>query len=401
MIVSGVRHSAVVFAALLSTAACAPTVSLTTVPLDGPSRARIAVAADGVELSPADPVQVSVSDGRLESVVLTGPNGPVNGSLSADHRSWILEPGALDFDASYALTAVAVDAGGRAVTTEHTIATIEPERVVTADLALPASGSTVGVGMPIRLSFDRKVADRAAAEHALSVSTTAPAPIVGAWAWLDARTVEFRPQAYWPGNIDVRVDARLHGVQIAPGVYGAGDETFEFAIGPSIITKVDAATHQADVLIDGELARRIPITTGKDGFTTRSGVKVVMTKERTRIMDAATTGIGSGDPEYYRLSVEYALRVTNSGEFVHAAPWSVGSQGRANVSHGCIGMSTTNAGWLWEQSSIGDVVEVTGTGRDQDLGNGITVWNEDWSQWLARSATGPVSTQAMPLLAGG
>lgn len=401
MIVTGVRRVVVALVALLATAGCAPTASLITAPLDGPSRARIAVEAESADLSPADPVEVLVSDGRLASVVVNGPDGPVSGSLSADHRSWVLEPGSLDFDASYALTAVAVDAAGRPVTTEHAITTIEPERVVTADLVMPAAGSTVGVGMPIRLSFDRKVTDRAAAERALTVSTTAPAPIIGAWAWLDARTVEFRPRAYWPGNIDVRVDARLHGVQTAPGVFGAGDETFEFAIGPSIVTKVDAAAHQAEVLIDGEIARRIPITTGKDGFTTRSGVKVVMTRERTRIMDAATTGIGTGDPEYYRLNVEYALRVTNSGEFVHAAPWSVGSQGRANVSHGCIGMSTANAGWLWERSSIGDVVEVTGTGREQDLGNGITVWNEDWSQWLSRSAAGPVSTQAMPLLAGG
>ena len=401
MIVTGARRFAVVLGAVVTVAACTPTASLTTTPLDGPSRACIVAPSDGTDLSPADPVQVSVVAGRLQSVVLEGPDGPVDGALSPDHRSWTLNPGSLDFDASYDLMAVAVDAGGRPATVEHTFSTIEPERVVSAELVMPAAGTTVGVGMPIRLRFDRKVVDRAAVERALTVSTTAAAPVTGAWAWQDARTVEFRPQAYWPGNIDVRVDARLHGVQTAPGVYGVDDETFEFAIGPSIVTKVDAATHQADVIVDGELARRIPITTGKEGFTTRSGIKVVMTKERTRIMDAASTGIGTGDPEYYRLNVEYALRVTNSGEFVHAAPWSAGSHGRANVSHGCIGMSTTNAGWLWEQSSIGDVVEVTGTGREQDLGNGITVWNEDWAQWLSRSATGPVSTQPMPLLAGG
>lgn len=385
----------------VAVAGCAPTASLITAPLEGPSRARISTPSAGTELSPADPVQVSVVDGRLQSVILRGPDGPVNGALSADQRSWVLEPGSLDFDASYELKAVAVDPAGRPATIEHTIATIEPERVLLAELALPTAGSTVGVGMPIRLVFDHKVSDRAAVERALSISTTASEPVVGAWAWRDSRTVEFRPQVYWPAQIDVRVDARLHGVQTSPGVYGLEDQTFELAIGPSIVTKVDAAMHQADVIINGDLARRIPITTGKDGFTTRSGVKVVMTKERTRIMDAASTGIGTGDPEYYRLQVEYALRVTTSGEFVHAAPWSAGSHGRANVSHGCIGMSTTNAGWLWEQSSIGDVVEVTGTGREQDLGNGITVWNEGWPEWLSRSATGPVVTQPMPMLAGG
>ena len=106
-------------------------------------------------------------------------------------------------------------------------------------------------------------------------------------------------------------------------------------------------------------------------------------------MDAATTGTATNSPDYYRITVEYAMRLTNSGEFVHAAPWSVRSQGYANVSHGCVGMSLANAQWLFGESSIGDVVAVTGTPNPQDLGNGITVWNEPWPQWLSRSATGP------------
>ena len=86
------------------------------------------------------------------------------------------------------------------------------------------------------------------------------------------------------------------------------------------------------------------------------------------------------------------MRVTYSGEFLHAAPWSVGSQGYANVSHGCIGMSTANAQWLYDQTNVGDVVIVTGTSSQQNLGNGITVWNEDWKTWLEGSKTGPVRT---------
>lgn len=399
--VTGAAFGALALLGGLTLAACAPTASLTTEPVQGPAQVQIAASPAEGEISPAELVEVTVTDGRLQSVSVSGPDGPILGSLSADRRTWVLEPGTLDFDGSYDLTATAVDVRGVTKTLTHSVTTLEPERIIEATLTMPAPGSTVGVGMPIRLAFDRKVGDRAAVERALTVSTTSPQPVVGAWAWLDGRTVEFRPQAYWPGNIDVRVDARLRGVQASPGVYGLADEQFEFEIGPSMVTRVDAQTHLADVFRDGELARQIPITTGKDGFTTRSGVKVVMTKERSRIMDAATTGIANGDPEYYRLNVEYALRVTNSGEFVHAAPWSVGSQGRANVSHGCIGMSTTNAGWLWEQSSVGDIVEVTGTDRPQDLGNGITVWNEEWPAWLERSATGPVSTQPMPVLTGG
>ena len=57
------------------------------------------------------------------------------------------------------------------------------------------------------------------------------------------------------------------------------------------------------------------------------------------------------------------MRVTYSGEFIHAAPWSVGSQGYANVSHGCTGMSTANADWLYHMTVRGDVVEYVGTDR--------------------------------------
>jgi len=158
------------------------------------------------------------------------------------------------------------------------------------------------------------------------------------------------------------------------------------------VTKVDATTFEATVYRDGQPVRTMPITTGKSGFETRSGIKVILSKERSRVMDAASGGTSRSDPDYYRVLAEYAMRITPSGEFLHAAPWSVGSQGRANVSHGCVGMSTSNAAWLYDLSMVGDVVEVTGTPRDQDLGNGITIWNESWDQWLAGSATGPVWT---------
>ena len=113
------------------------------------------------------------------------------------------------------------------------------------------------------------------------------------------------------------------------------------------------------------------------------------------VMDAATGGTSEDDPEYYRLDVNWAMRITNSGEFVHAAPWSVGSQGYANVSHGCIGLSTDNAYWLFQNSRVGDVVVVKNTGRTQDLGNGITEWNVSWKDWLKGSKTGAVTTDAI------
>ena len=143
------------------------------------------------------------------------------------------------------------------------------------------------------------------------------------------------------------------------------------------------------VFENGKLLRTLPITTGKPGFTTRSGVKVIMEKFETRRMNSETVGIPAGSSEAYDIDdVRWAMRLTNSGEFIHAAPWSVGSQGHANVSHGCTGMSTENAGWLYSLSRRGDVVEYVGTDRPMEPDNGYGDWNISWASYQADSALG-------------
>jgi lipoprotein-anchoring transpeptidase ErfK/SrfK len=154
-----------------------------------------------------------------------------------------------------------------------------------------------------------------------------------------------------------------------------------------VVSKVNAQTHQMKTFINGKLARTMPITTGKPGFTTRSGIKVIVEKFRSKRMNSETVGIAAGSSEAYDLdNVEYAMRVTYSGEFLHAAPWSVGSQGYANVSHGCTGLSTSNAAWLYGVSKPGDVVEYTGTDRQMTLDNGYGDWNEPFKAYKAGSA---------------
>ena len=148
-----------------------------------------------------------------------------------------------------------------------------------------------------------------------------------------------------------------------------------------MVSTVDVAGHTMTVRKNGKVVRTIPITTGKEGFTTRAGIKVIVTKERYRVMDSTTVDIPAGSADSYRLKVEYAMRLTYSGEFLHAAPWSVASQGHANVSHGCTGMSTANAGWLYDNSMIGDPVEYTGTNRYMTLTNGYGDWNESFSKY--------------------
>jgi lipoprotein-anchoring transpeptidase ErfK/SrfK len=164
------------------------------------------------------------------------------------------------------------------------------------------------------------------------------------------------------------------------------NRTITFKTPAAMVSTVDVARHTLTVRRNGQVLRIVPITSGKAGFLTRNGTKVVLEKHVLKVMDSATVGIPKGSPDYYKLDVPYALRVTWSGEFVHAAPWSTANQGLANVSHGCVGMSLSNAIWLFNLSTVGDVIKVINSPRTLEPGNGYTDWNVPWKQWRKGSA---------------
>lgn len=377
---------------VLVLAGCTPTLTVTTKATDPTPLVSIAASPEaGKGVDPDTQVIIEAELGRLTQVSVLGPEGEVPGILSEDGSRWTALDAVLDYSATYTIAAQAADARGRVDTMNSSFSTLEPEKFFTANVS-PSAGEVVGVGEPIVVNFNKKVENKAEVEAALVVRTSQP--VLGAWAWRDNRTVEFRPKALWPGDMDVQVDLNLTGVQAKPGVFGKTNTSDSFSFRPSMVSVVDANTHTMNVYKAGELIRTIPVTTGKPGFETRSGTKVLITKERSRIMDAATGGTSLESPEYYRVNAEYAMRLTYSGEFVHAAPWSTGSQGSANVSHGCVGMSTANGEWWWNQNEIGDVVVVENTPRIQgDDGNGLTVWNAPWDEWLAKSLTGAQFTK--------
>lgn len=347
----------------------------------------ITPAPTGKPVAPADPLVVTAEAGRLTGVTVLGPDGPVPGVLSVDGLSYTVPAGELDYASKYVVEAQAVDRLGVPTTARTTVVTVKPSKFVTYSVS-PRDGATVGVGMPITLYLDRKVgsdASRKRFEKNLSV-TVDGLPADGSWRWMSDTVVQYRPQEFWPGNATVEVTAALKGKRITSKAWGEADRTTSFTTGPAMISYVDMKTLKMKVTRDGKVIRTIPVTTGKEGFVTRSGIKVISNKERTRLMDAATGGTDPEDPEYYRLEVEYAMRLTNSGEFIHAAPWSLDSQGEESVSHGCTGMSTEDAQWLYERSRIGDVVIYTGSSRKMETWNGIGVWNYSYSDWAAGSA---------------
>ncbi len=345
----------------------------------------IRAGAKGVGLE--RPVRLRVESGTFEAVQVTGPRGVVvQGRLSPDKTRWVSST-QLQAASRYRITSSAVDADGLKNTYESAFKT----RALSLDEQtypsfVPVDGQTVGVGMPVIVRFDVPVSNKASIERHLKV-VSQPAQ-VGAFHWISDQEVHWRPRQYWRPGTDVTVTADIKGVPAGKGIYGQIDRKMKFHVGPSMVSKVNMDTHDMRVFRNGELVRTIPITTGEQPkFTTRSGTKVIIEKYRTKRMNSETIGIDPDSADGYDLDdVEYAMRVTYSGEFVHAAPWSVGSQGSANVSHGCTGMSTANAEWLYNNTNIGDVVEYVGTDKGMDLTNGFGDWNTSFADYRTGSA---------------
>lgn len=347
----------------------------TTIGLDPPSAS--------TDVAPGQPVTVTATDGRLTSVTVTDDKGrAMAGEVAPDGATWISSRN-LKVSRHYRVEAFAQDADGRSVQQSGFFATVAPRAVLETSIS-PLDGQEVGVGMPVVVRFSEPVTDRAAVEEALRV--TSSEPVVGSWSWTSDEEVHFRPKEYWPRNTDVSVDVALRGVDAGKGVWGMENRTIDFSTGSAMVSLIDVDKYTLTVTRDGRTLRTIPVSTGKAGFLTRSGTKVILEKHTLKVMDASTIGIGQDDPEYYRLDVPYAMRVTWSGEFVHAAPWSAGSQGRDNVSHGCVGMSMADAIWLFNMSTVGDIVKVVGSPRTLEPGNGYTDWNVSWADWTAGSA---------------
>jgi lipoprotein-anchoring transpeptidase ErfK/SrfK len=389
------RNVAVVGAAAtaLLAAGCGPTLIARS---QGPEQSAVSmqVLPAAERKAPVNqPIVVVAQDGSLADVAVQGPKGLLKGSYNPERTTWTSKASTLDFGTTYTVTATATNADGAPTTLDRSIKTVDPQTLIQISSVSIADGTEVGVGMPVRVTFSAPVKNKRVVEEQLQVRTSTP--VEGAWAWESDTVVVFRPKKYWPADTKVQVDLPLKGVKTGPGAYADANSEITYRTGDSMISTYNAANHTMTVKKNGKVIKTFPATSGKPGFETRSGIKVISEKLDFVVMDAATGGTSENDPEYYRLDVNWAMRITTSGEFVHAAPWSVGSQGYANVSHGCVGLSTDNAYWLFQNSQVGDVVVVKNTGRPQDLGNGITEWNVAWKDWLKDSKTGPVTTEPL------
>lgn len=332
-------------------------------------------------------VDVTVANGTLEKVTVNGKGGrKVAGAMSRDRTAWATR-WALNPGETYTVKVVAKRRDGKMQEATSTFTTLKPTQRFSISSVTPASG-VVGVGMPIIVNFDRPVYNRKQVERALEVR--ASKRVVGAWRWVNSQQVIFRTKKFWPTGTRVSLIAHTSGVRAAKGVYGVADRTVNFTIGDSHISTVDVRSHKMSVKRNGVTVKTVGISAGKGGerkFTTTSGIHLTMDKGNPVIMTSEWQGItDKNDPDYYRLKVKHAVRISQSGEYVHAAPWSVEQQGRANVSHGCINASPEFAEWFYNLSQPGDVVIITGTNRPLEVDNGWGYWQMPFSQWMANSA---------------
>lgn len=358
-------------------------------PYDAPAKVAFGTGAGG-RADPTKPLKVSVTDdgSHITDVTATDNAGRyLRGRLSADGQHW-RSTAPMAAGSHYTVRVSTEDSDGhpgRKVLTFDTVA---------ADAGLhvtfgPNAG-TYGVGQPLTAALSKPVHDkaaRAAVESNLRV-TSIPSAGSGSWYWVDDKTLHYRPRTYWPEHATVTVRSTLSGVRVQDKLYGGADKPLTVHTGDRIEAVADAGSDQMTVKDDGRTLRTMPITTGKPGFDTRNGIKVVLEKEPFVRMVSDTVGIAAGSSDSYDLGVYWDVRVTWSGEYVHAAPWSEGSQGVANVSHGCTGLSTENAEWFYNHVHVGDIVQVVNSHGTTmtPFDNGFGDWNLDWSQWQQGSA---------------
>jgi lipoprotein-anchoring transpeptidase ErfK/SrfK len=208
----------------------------------------------------------------------------------------------------------------------------------------------------------------------------------GSWHWYNDQEVHWRPATYWKPGTRVTATADLNSLPAGNGLYGQMSTSTSFTVGKSVITKVNLATDVAKVYINGKKVRTIYVSGGKPGWETRSGTSLITQKATNYRMTSQMIGLPKDGPQAYDLRVKYALRITNSGEFLHSAPWNSAYFGRQNASHGCVGMSNEDAGWLYENAPSGSPVTVSGTNRELDALNGLTDWNVDFETYRQGSA---------------
>ncbi|GAA3500881.1 Ig-like domain-containing protein [Streptomyces prasinosporus] len=352
----------------------------------GPAAIVVEPGADSEKVPVSRKVTVRAQGGSLSSVEVSSPGpGKLSGTWSKDKSVWTsstpLAPGA-----TYTVNAKGKASDGSPLT-ENASFTTEAAKNTFVGTYNPDKGAKVGVAMPVSITFNKPIHDKAAVEKKLKV-TASPA-VEGAWSWMKDRDgkdrIDYRPKEFWKSGTKVTLRMDLAGVDAGNGIYGTQQRVVNFTIGDAVTSTVDVVKKTMTVAKNGKTLRTLKVSTGKKDFETWNGTMVVLGKVPSIRMNSATVGI-FGAEAYDMRSVKWDVQLTPSGTYAHAAPWNEGKFGRINASHGCIGMSTTDAKWFYDQVHLGDPVTVVNSTDTVAVNNGYGDWNVDWETWKKGSA---------------
>ncbi|UGY93334.1 L,D-transpeptidase [Streptomyces gobiensis] len=338
-------------------------------------------------------VKVTVKGGKLHQVTMTATEDgkAVEGEISAD-GAWKPKD-QLARATEYKIEAAAKDSDGLETTQNSTFTTVSPANSFIGYFT-PDDGTTVGVGMPVSINFDKPIKNRKDVQTAIEVNTSSGQEVVGHW--FDDKRLDFRPEDYWKSGAKVDVKMELDGVEGADGIYGVQDREFSFTIGRSQVSTVDVAAYTMTVVRDGKTIKTIPISAGSKENPTYNGQMVISEKHKETRMNGATVGFtdDDGKGEYDIPDVPHAMRLSTSGTFIHGNYWGA-PFGSGNTSHGCVGLkdvkgadeSSTHGAWFFDNSMVGDLVVVKNS-PDRSIApdNGLNGWNMPWADWKAGSA---------------
>ena len=354
-----------------------PAVDLTVTPADNATNVAV-----------SEEIGLKVGRGTISEVKLTDAAGAaVKGEMRTDGSTWV-PASPLKYTTVYTVNLTAKpDGAGDPVTKTSKFTTMDrPGNRMEAQLFL-ANGKAYGQAMPIVVEFKGgvKKANRATVERRLFVKSEPPQP--GVWSWDSDIQAEYRPKDYWQPGTKLSVRLGLGGLPIGDGRYGQIDITVNASIDTvrrSI--EVDNNIKQLIAMQDGQVAKTMPVSLGKPSKPSFSGTFVIIERLEATVFDSSTYGTPVNSADGYRTAVKHAERLTWDGQFIHGAPWSEGSQGRTNVSHGCVNISAANGQWLYSWTRVGDPVVIRNTETTVGVGNGWTAWNQTWEQHLAGSA---------------
>ncbi|KUL40927.1 hypothetical protein ADL22_14805 [Streptomyces sp. NRRL F-4489] len=353
----------------------APAAKVTVTPAAGAAAAKLGA-----------PISVKADGGRLTTVEVKDDKGAaVPGRLAADGSAWTSE-GKVRPATTYTVRTKAKSSGGKE--SEGTSKfTTEQAAKVNKLTNTPGNGQTVGTGMPISILFDHPVAKSSRPEIEKALKVTTQPRVEGAWGWVKDWSgkdrIDWRPKDYWPSGTKVSVRGALSGLNSGDDRWFVRDYDFDFTIGADHKAVIDVPSHTLTMYDNGKPVGTIRGSAGSPQDPTRGGVHTVRSKNAAETMDSATIGHGNE----WMLDSQWVTHLTASGTFLHSAPWNK-SLGVVNNSHGCFGMTTSDAKRVYDFLTIGSTVEVKGTTstKKTDVGNGLEVWQESWSQWQQRSA---------------